>query len=190
MGVGSTLDVRDSQATGNFEHGIESWDGAAMVSVNNRCEGNSRNGIHVENPTSAATVEGNQLIDNREFGLVLDAAGSGHVRKNTASGNLLGGFVIRAASRIPVSGNQLSRNQGPGLTLEKGLDATAFADNSVSGNTGKQVLTDVVFPSAVSPAPAPAADAPVQAVPPAAPPAELAPPKATLVEPAPRKSAH
>ncbi|MCX6874472.1 MAG: right-handed parallel beta-helix repeat-containing protein [Verrucomicrobia bacterium] len=148
MGAGSLLDIRDSQATGNFEHGIESWDGAAVVLLNNRCEGNGRNGIHADNPKSPATIEGNQLLANREFGLVLAAAGSGHIRKNTARGNLLGGFVIRAAARIPIAGNLLTRNQGPGLTLEKGLDPAAYADNTLSGNTGKQVLTDFAFPPA------------------------------------------
>jgi parallel beta-helix repeat protein len=153
MGAGSVLEIADSQATGNFEHGIESWDGAAVVLVNNRCEGNSRNGIHADNAKANAIVEGNQLIANREFGLVLAAAETGHVSKNTASGNLLGGFVIRVACRIPVTGNQLSRNQGPGLTLEKDLDAAAFADNVLSGNTGKQVLTDLVFPQVPAPEP-------------------------------------
>ncbi|MEI6654125.1 MAG: right-handed parallel beta-helix repeat-containing protein [Verrucomicrobiota bacterium] len=145
MGAGSVLEIRDSQATSNFEHGIETWDGAALVVVNTRCAVNSRNGIHADNAQAPATIEGNQLIDNREFGLVLAAAGSGQVRKNTARGNLLGGLVIRAASRIPVTGNQLSQNQGPGLTLEKGLDPSAFADNSLSGNTGTQILIDFVF---------------------------------------------
>lgn len=151
MGTGSVLDIRDSQANGNFEHGIETWDGAALMLVNTRCEANSRNGIHADNAKSAVTLEGNQLVDNREFGLVLAAAASGQVRKNNARGNLLGGFVIRAASRIPVAGNQLSHNQGPGLTLEKGLEATAFADNSLFGNAGKQVLTDFVFSLASEP---------------------------------------
>jgi parallel beta-helix repeat protein len=156
MGAGSVLEIRDSQASGNFEHGIESWDGAALVLVNNRCEANSRNGIHADNPNTPVTLEGNQLLDNREFGLVLAAAGSGQVRKNTASGNLLGGFVIRAGSRIPVTGNQLSRNQGPGLTLEKGLESAAYADNTLSGNTGKQILTDLAFPQPPAPPAKPA----------------------------------
>ena len=148
MGAGSVLEIHDSQASGNFEHGIESWDGAAVVLVNSRCEANSRNGIHADNPNTPVTLEGNQLLDNREFGLVLAGAGSGQVRKNSASGNLLGGFVIRAGSRIPVTGNQITRNQGPGLTLEKGLESAAYADNILSGNTGKQILADFAFPRA------------------------------------------
>jgi len=88
---------------------------------------------------------------------VLDAAGSGQIRKNTASGNLLGGFVIRAASSIPVTGNQIHHNQGPGLSLEKGLDAAAFTHNTLASNADQQVLTDVVFP--------PAAAAPLAPVP-------------------------
>jgi len=159
MGADCVLEVRDSKASDNFEHGIETWDGAALVAVNNRCEANSRNGIHADNPRSATTVENNQLLDNREFGLVLDAAGSGQVHKNTASGNLLGGFVIRAASPIPVTGNQLHHNHGPGLSLEKGLNPAQFANNTLAANADQQVLTDVVFPPAATPTPD--ADAPV-----------------------------
>ena len=195
MGAGSVLEIRDSKANSNFEHGIESWGGAAVVLVNNRCEANSRNGIHADNPKSAVTVEGNQLIDNREFGLVLDAAGSGQVRKNTASGNLLGGFVIRAASRVPVTGNQLNHNQGPGLSLEKGIDASAFADNALSGNADKQLLTDVTFPP-VTTQPVPAAAQPATpAAQPATPATAATPPPrppaaGTPVKPAARKSIH
>ena len=157
MGADCLLEIRDSKASDNFEHGVETWDGAALVAINNHCEANSRNGIHADNPRSAVTVENNQLLDNHEFGLVLDAAGSGQIRKNTASGNLLGGFVIRAASSIPVTGNQIHHNQGPGLSLEKGLDAAAFTHNTLASNADQQVLTDVVFP--------PAAAAPLAPVP-------------------------
>ncbi|KAB2639232.1 MAG: right-handed parallel beta-helix repeat-containing protein [Verrucomicrobia bacterium] len=153
MGADCLLEVRDSSASGNFEHGFESWDGAALVAVDNRCEANGRNGIHADNPGSVVTVDNNQLLDNREFGLVLDAAGSGQLHKNTASGNLLGGFVIRAAGRIPVTSNQIHHNHGPGLSLEQGLNAAAFADNALSANADQQLLTDVVFPPAVAPAP-------------------------------------
>ena len=141
IGHGCTLEVRDCESLGNFEHGIESWDGAAVTLVNNRCEGNSRNGIHTDNGPAAATIEGNQLIANREFGLVLDTAGSGKISGNTARANLLGGFVIRAAAAsIPVTSNQATLNLGPGLVLEKGLQPAAYADNSISQNSGGQIL--------------------------------------------------
>ena len=142
IGKGSTLDVRDCEALNNFEHGIESWDGAAVILVNNRCEGNSRNGIHADNGAASATLVGNQLIANREFGLVLDSAGSGNISGNTARANLLGGIVIRAAAaKLAVATNQAILNQGPGLILEKGLPAAAYANNSATQNSGQQVLS-------------------------------------------------
>lgn len=144
-GAGTSLDIRNSEASGNFEHGLEAWDGAAITAVNNRCDANSRNGIHADTGKAAAVIEDNQLRRNREFGLVLSGAASGHVRNNTATGNLLGGMVIRNAARIPVNRNQLRDNQGPGLTLEQGLDPAAFADNPLSGNTGKPLLADFNF---------------------------------------------
>jgi hypothetical protein len=44
-----------------------------------------------------------------------------------------------------VNRNQLRDNQGPGLTLEQGLDPAAFADNPLSGNTGKPLLANFNF---------------------------------------------
>lgn len=143
IGKGCKLEVRDSEALNNFEHGIESWDGAAVTLVNNRCEANSRNGIHADNGAAAAIIEGNQLIANREFGLVLDSAGSGKVSGNIARSNLLGGFVIRtAAAALPVTGNQATLNQGPGLVLEKGLPAASYSTNTATKNASPEILTD------------------------------------------------
>jgi parallel beta-helix repeat protein len=144
IGAGSRLEVRDSESINNFEHGIESWNGAAVTLVKNRCEGNSRNGIHADNGAAAAVIEGNQLIANREFGLVLGSAGSGKISGNTARENLLGGFVIRHAARaLAVTENQATLNRGPGLVLEKGLAADAYASNTNTQNTApRQILSD------------------------------------------------
>ena len=143
IGKGSTLDLRDSESLNNFEHGIESWDGAAVTLINNRCEGNSRNGIHTDNGEASATIEGNQLLANREFGLVLDSAGAGKVSGNTARANLLGGLVIRAAaSAVAVTGNQSTLNQGPGLVLEKGLAAANYSANTVTKNASREILAE------------------------------------------------
>lgn len=155
-GRGSSLDVRDCEALNNFEHGIESWQEAGVTLINNRCEGNSRNGIHTDNGPSGAIIEGNQLIANREFGLVLDSAGTGRISGNTARANLLGGLVIRAAAaRLAVTSNQATLNQGPGLVLEKGLVAGAYSTNSAVLNNGPQVLAaaDLENPTAAPDAP-------------------------------------
>lgn len=153
-GAGTRLEIRDSEASGNFEHGLEAWDGAALTAVNNRCEANSRNGIHADTGQARAVIEGNQLRRNREFGLVLSSAGAGQVRNNAATGNLLGGMVIRAAARIPVTGNPLRSNHGPGLTLEQGLDPAAYRDNPLLGNSGKALLDQFNFqPNPPLPAP-------------------------------------
>jgi parallel beta-helix repeat protein len=143
IGAGSRLEVRDSESIGNFEHGIESWNGASATLVNNRCEGNTRNGIHADNRSASAVIEGNQLIANREFGLVLDSAGSGKITGNTARDNLLGGFVIRAAAAaLAATGNKATDNRGPGIVLEKGLSAEKYRDNTANGNTPTQVVPD------------------------------------------------
>jgi|GEM_PF-880462 len=169
IGEGCTLEVKDSESLGNFEHGIESWNGAAVILTNNRCEGNSRNGIHADNGAASATVTGNQLIANREFGLVLDSAGSGKISGNTARANLLGGLVIRAAAaKLPVTGNQSTLNQGPGLVLEKGLPPAAYSSNTASKNGNPQVLSDANLSQYEAPAPAKEKIESKEEVPPAA----------------------
>ncbi len=142
IGRGSFLEVRDSSSTGNFQNGIESWDGARVTLLNNRCEGNTRNGIHADNGTGAAVIEGNQLVGNREFGLVLGSAAKGQVTGNAARDNLLGGFVIRAAAAIPVTRNEATRNHGPGLVLETGLRPDDYISNKIRQNQPRDILTD------------------------------------------------
>lgn len=144
MGVGCTIEIKNSEALHNFEHGIETWDGAAAILINNRCEENSRNGIHVDNGLASATITGNQLINNREFGLVLDSAASGNVTGNTARANLLGGIVVRVgAGKLSVTGNQATQNKGPGLVIEKGLHSSSYAANTLSQNPEPQLLANV-----------------------------------------------
>ena len=134
---------------------------AAATLVSNRCVGNTRNGIHADNGTAAATIEETQRIENREFGLVIDSAGSGRITGNTARGNLLGGFVVRAAAAtVPFKANQATQNEGPGLTLEKGISPAAYADNSMTGNRGQQLLTDVNLTVTEDPPPEKPADPP------------------------------
>jgi parallel beta-helix repeat protein len=146
IGKGCKLEVRESEAFENFEHGIETWDDAAAILVNNRCERNTRNGIHVDNGVFAADIQGNQLIANREFGIVLDSASSGKISGNTLRNNLLGGLVIRAAAaNVSAKGNQITLNQGPGLILEKGLDAASYSENTIKKNTAPNILTDAVL---------------------------------------------
>lgn len=147
IGAGSSMEIRDSLALNNFEHGIESWNGASVVLVGNRCEGNSRNGIHADNGKAAATIENNQLSANREYGVVLSSAGSGRVTGNTARANLLGGFVIRQqASALAMTDNQATSNLGPGLVLESGLATGNYEKNQLSVNKSPQMLADMKFP--------------------------------------------
>jgi hypothetical protein len=74
---------------------------------------------------------------------VLDSAGSGKITGNVARGNLLGGFVFRKDSAsIAATGNQATDNRGPGIILEKGLPAEKYHDNTSSGNTPAQVVSD------------------------------------------------
>lgn len=185
IGEGTRLEVRESEAIGNFQHGIESWQGAAVILTKNRCEENSRNGIHADNGRASASIENNQLSANREFGLVLDSAGSGKVTGNTVQKNLLGGIVIRAAApNVTVSSNQSTLNQGPGLVLEKGLPAAAYGSNSVSQNTGHQVLADLDLSGAAPPP----QEIPPQAnpVPTPIPATPANPPRAKIIHPADR----
>ncbi|MGJ8644178.1 MAG: right-handed parallel beta-helix repeat-containing protein [Luteolibacter sp.] len=143
MGAGSFLEAEENILKGNFQNGIESWDGGGLLLTKNQCTGNSRNGIHADNGASSFEAKGNTLSGNREFGMVISSAGSGNVTSNTMDKNFLGGMVIKAgASAIVVSENEIRANAGSGLVLEKGLTKDVYSGNSVSGNSGKDFVLD------------------------------------------------
>ncbi len=146
IGAGSLLEIHDSEMISNFEHGVETWQGAEAIVINSRCAENSRNGIHLDNGKANARIEGNHLESNREFGMVVGSLGSGTIQSNKASKNMLGGFVIKAAAlALEFHANEASNNSGPGLVLEKGVNAKSFLDNRMLGNASEQTLQDVEF---------------------------------------------
>jgi tetratricopeptide (TPR) repeat protein len=143
IGAGCVMEIRDSEARENFENGIESWGGASVTLAGNRCEANSRNGIHADNGTGSAIIEGNQLIANREFGLLLGSAANGRASGNLIRENLLGGLVLRkAAATVQLTGNRVNLNEGPGLVLEKGVPPADLASNRIEKNKGRDVSAD------------------------------------------------
>ncbi len=146
-GPGSTLLARESEATGNFEHGLDLWDGAGGALTGNRCEGNSRNGIQIDAKAAAVTVSDNQLKANREFGLVLASAASGDVRGNSITGNLLGGLVVRTlAQKLVVTNNRIQSGKTPSIVLEKGLSTSTYKPNEITGAVMDNVSFDPAPP--------------------------------------------
>ena len=144
MGSGSLLEAEENILKGNFQNGIESWDGAAVILSKNTSTGNSRNGINVDNGEASATILDNVLSGNREFGLVLGSAGSGEVGSNTLEKNILGGLVVRSgAGKLIVKENRIANNEGPGLVLEQGVAEEPYVGNSISGNGGKEFVSGV-----------------------------------------------
>lgn len=144
MGQGSLLVAEDNTLEGNYQNGIEAWDGASVILTKNKCIGNSRNGIHADGGLASVTILDNTLSGNREFGIVISSAGEGEVTGNTIGKNFLGGMVIKAdAGKVAVKDNVVTGNEGPGLALGKGLSDSSYSVNRISGNQGKQIVTDV-----------------------------------------------
>jgi len=143
-GRGSLLEAEGNTLKENFQNGIEGWDGAAVIVSKNICTGNSRNGLHLDIGTASATVLDNQMSANREFGIVLSSAGSGQLSGNVLGKNILGGMVAKAkVSGVTVTKNEITANLGPGLVLEKGVNPESYIGNTITGNEGDQLMTEV-----------------------------------------------
>lgn len=144
VGAGSLLEAEENTMKGNFQNGIECWDGAACILRKNQCTGNSRNGIHIDAGAASATILDNRLSGNREFGIVLSSAGSGNITGNVIEKNMLGGMVVKHQfSAVTVKDNSMENNEGSGLVLEKGLPLELFVGNRITGNSGEQLQSDV-----------------------------------------------
>lgn len=145
-GSGSVLEAEKNVLKGNFQNGIEGWDGAALILRDNECTGNSRNGVHIDCGEASATVLDNRLSGNREFGMVVTSAGAGEITGNTMERNILGGMVVKSGgAKVSVKDNAISSNDGPGLVLEKGVSETSYAGNRINGNGGKQLISGIDF---------------------------------------------
>lgn len=143
-GEGSRLEVIDSQAIDNFEHGIDAWNGASILVRGTTARGNGRNGICVNTPAETV-LDRNKAEANREFGIVLVACQGGQVSANSVARNELGGMAFhREARGLQVRGNTATRNEGPGLVFDEGFAAAVLEGNNVSGNRGpKQVIEGI-----------------------------------------------
>jgi parallel beta-helix repeat protein len=101
---------------------------------------NSEQGVHVEDGVQGTLVEGNVIGDNYFGGIVVDGALTagtvlrsnwvGTAPNGTAMGNRIVGIGINLASGTTVTGNVVSRNQGPGVAV----DGPASSGNTISRN--------------------------------------------------------
>jgi hypothetical protein len=135
IGKGSSIVMEESESSGNFHNGVETWDGAAASLKQNRITANSRNGIHADQAESPITCEDNLIAENREFGITLTSAKEGILKRNKSRNNLLGGILIRSrAASVAVADNESTSNIGPDIILESGLPADAYAQNILTRN--------------------------------------------------------
>lgn len=142
-GSTSRMELRECDSSENFGHGVEAWDHAALVVIGSRCIRNSRNGIHADPSETILEITKNQLLGNREFGLVLTSGGEGAVRQNIVQRNLLGGMVIHSsASSVAVIDNAIEANGGPGLVLGVGLPPILYQENHVTKNAVQDVMVN------------------------------------------------
>jgi tetratricopeptide (TPR) repeat protein len=146
-GSGSRIEFTECEATGNIGHGFDLWDGGSGALHQCIARDNSGNGIVIATDADNVVVGGCDLRANREYGMVVAAAGSGRIHGNVCRENLLGGMVVRfAAARLLFEQNRQEKNLGPGLVLEKGLQAGAFAGNIASANAGgRNTVADIDF---------------------------------------------
>ena len=144
---GSSARVEASRFAGNLHHGIDAWDGGTVQVSKSTSAGNGLAGIVLMSPGKESRIDESRFEANREVGIMVSNGASARLRVNTVTANLLGGIVVRdAGSKAGLQQNEVTGNEKAGVMVDRNSVITAFTNNVVEGNKGKQVDLKAVMP--------------------------------------------
>lgn len=140
-GVRSSLVLKDCLAEQNQEHGIDVWDGATCILLSTRSNLNTLNGALIASKGVKAVLEKCHFEGNREYGAVLSDMRQGVVSENTSIGNHMGGYaILEGAAGALIEKNIATKNEGPGILVDQGIDPGTLGNNQLTGNQGGEII--------------------------------------------------
>ncbi|NNM29316.1 MAG: hypothetical protein HKO57_07340 [Akkermansiaceae bacterium] len=139
-GEGSRGEARGCRFDENLHHGVDAWSGGKVSISKCRSSRNGLAGVVIMSPGVLSTVTGSTSDENRELGLLVSAGSAAELDGNQVSGNLLGGVFVRdAGTAVTLINNRITKNGTAGVVVDKRSKVLRYEDNTVSGNSGKQV---------------------------------------------------
>lgn len=132
----------------NLHHGVDFWDGGSGEVQGCVLQKNGRAGLFAIETRGKVVIEKTKVTENKELGVHLSNVAAAAVLENTITENLLGGVLVENASKaISLVGNEIVKNGEAGLVLEAGVEVLRQEENVVTGNVGRQIWAEAVFPS-------------------------------------------
>ena len=141
VGNDSSAIIKDSEIIGNYEHGVDFWQGATGTLTNVKANENIASGVVMMGAGTKVKLEQVQTIRNRHCGILVNTQAEAHLDRVFSSDNQLSGVVVqdqgtKVKCGITVSNNNLEA----GFLISPAAEIENFIAATSEGNKGGNVI--------------------------------------------------
>lgn len=156
MGVKSVAEIKDSDISGNFDHGVDFWNGASGKLTNVTADENAGTGVLIMGLGAKVDLVQVKTQNNSQCGIVINSQAEAKMERVFSSGNLLSGLVLQGKGTKLTCGIIVSNKNGeagyfidPASTVENFISATA--EGNRAGNVIREAMVLPKIPKVPEP---------------------------------------
>ncbi|RMF57868.1 MAG: tetratricopeptide repeat protein [Calditrichaeota bacterium] len=128
-------EIENNTIQENYLHGVKILQKAQPRMIENIIRLNGGSGIVFEGESYNGTFRKNQIIRNKEVGILLTQFSQPILEENQIEENQTGGVVFRDNSRGILRNNIIQKNKAPGIRISGNANPT-ISENEISSNLG------------------------------------------------------
>lgn len=141
MGTSSYAEIKDSDLSGNYEHGVDFWKGASGKLTDITANSNAGSGVLIMGEGSNVKLEKVKTESNSQCGVVIHYQAEATLDQVWAINNVLSGVVVQGKGSKLNCGIIASNNNGEaGFFIDPSATVENFISTSAKGNSGGDVI--------------------------------------------------
>lgn len=161
MGGESVAELLDSDVSGNYEHGVDFWNGASGKLSNVIANENAGSGVLVMGKGAKVELIQVKTEKNSQCGIVINSQAEVKVDRVFSSGNQLSGLVLQGRGTKLTCGVTVSNKNGEaGFFIDPASTVENFISATSEGNGAGNVIRKAIVWPKIPEAPAPSAVGP------------------------------